>query len=262
MKYHRIKPSQKLADHVRYFWVGEVEASAKEQFSHYAVAASSAKMVFHYKGQFKEVAASGKFMNAGIQGQSKVHTQFITQEHAGMFGVEFFPYAIPSLFSIPATALTDQYIDLHTFLGKEGRELEEQILTANTNHERVQIVTRFLEARIKASGNPYIIDAINRINTAGGMINIGELAKQAPVSQRHFERLFREVAGFTPKLYARILRFETALYKTGSLTERALDAGYFDQAHFIRDFKEFTGIPPKNYFRATANLPDVENVQF
>ena len=44
-----------------------------------------------------------------------------------MFGVEFFPHAIPSLFSMPAAALTDKYIDLHTFLGNKGSELEEQI---------------------------------------------------------------------------------------------------------------------------------------
>ena len=94
------------------------------------------------------------------------------------------------------------------------------------------------------------------------MLNITDLAKNAPISQRQFERSFKEVAGFTPKLYARIKRFETTLNKSGSLTEIALDAGYFDQAHFIRDFKAFTGLQPRNYFKATAGLPDVENVQF
>jgi len=262
MKYLRIKPPPSLSAHVRYFWIGEVGV----QFTHHAIATSSPKMVFHYKGSFDEITASGKLQrsfSSGIQGQSKKHTQFIAREPATMFGIEFFPYVIPSLFSIPATALTDQYIDLTVFLGRKGRELEERIQEAGTTEERIRIATRFLESRLHTINHPFIIDAINQINAKNGLVNMAELAKTSPVSQRQFERLFKELAGFTPKLYARVKRFETALcQQSGTLTQRALDAGYADQSHFIRDFRDFTGLQPRNYFKATANLADVENVQF
>lgn len=262
MKYLRIKPPPSLSAHVRYFWVGEVES----QFTHHAIAASSPRMIFHYKGSFDEITASGKLQHSyssGIQGQSKKYTQFFTQEPAAMFGIEFFPYVIPSLFAIPATALTDQYIDLTVFLGRKGRELEERMQEARTDEERILIATRFLESRLNAISHPFIIDAIDQINAKGGLVNIAELAKSSPVSQRQFERLFKEAAGFTPKLYARVKRFETALcQQAGSLTQRALDAGYADQSHFIRDFRDFTGLQPRNYFKTMANLADVENVQF
>jgi AraC-like DNA-binding protein len=34
-----------------------------------------------------------------------------------------------------------------------------------------------------------------------------------------------------------------------SLTELALEAGYYDQSHFTNDFKEITGLSPKQFIK-------------
>lgn len=75
MKYYRIKPSKSLSGHVRYFWVGEVEASGEDEFTYFAIAASSAKLVFHYQGRFDEVGKLHRSYSSGMQGQSKIYTQ-------------------------------------------------------------------------------------------------------------------------------------------------------------------------------------------
>jgi transcriptional regulator GlxA family with amidase domain len=59
--------------------------------------------------------------------------------------------------------------------------------------------------------------------------------------------------GITPKLLARITRFQKALNmletnSSKSLTTVAYEGGFYDQSHFIRDFKEFTGYNPNTYF--------------
>jgi AraC-like DNA-binding protein len=260
MKYYQIKPSKRLSPYVKYFWVGEAEASEEKHFTHYFVATSCSKIVFHYKGQFEKIAGGvlSKSFSSGMQGQSTINAQYRACENTGIFGIEFSPYAIPFLFSIPATELTNRFVDLKTFLGSKGQELEERIFLARTDQERVMLATQFLESSIKMPGNLYVIEAISRINSSKGLINMNTFVKDLPVSQRQFERSFKEIAGFTPKTYARILRFESALGKfkdANSFTEIALDSGYFDQAHFIHDFTEFTGLQPKSYFKAIADLP-------
>ncbi|RFS14376.1 AraC family transcriptional regulator [Emticicia sp. C21] len=259
MLYEQIAPPPSLTNYVKYFWIGEAPASQHHLFIHHATAASSAKLVFHYQGGFHEKSASGeirKSFSSGIQGQSKIHTQFISSQSIGILGVEFYPYAIPLLFSLPATELTNQYIDLKTFFGNKGEVLEESIFLAQSTGQRVSILTQFLESLIKPAKKTHIIDAVQQLNKSKGNINLELFARQLPFSQRQFERLFKELVGFSPKSYLRILKFEKALpliYSVDSFTSLALDAGYYDQAHFNHDFKEFTGLHPKDYLKATIN---------
>jgi AraC-like DNA-binding protein len=261
INYHQIKPSQALSDYVKFFWIGKVTASKEDHFRHLSIATRSPQLIFHYQGTFTEVTATGTLkesFSSGIQGPSKTHAEFISCENVGIFGIEFFPYAIPALFSISAAAITNQYIDLKTFLGAKGSDLEDRIFSADTNRERVRIATEFLESQIKRTINPHIIAAVKSIDESGGQMDLKTLLKNVPFSQKQLERLFSQHVGFTPKLYLRITRFETAinnLHKKRSFTSLALDTGYFDQSHFNHDFMEFTGLQPKNYLKAIGNLP-------
>jgi AraC-like DNA-binding protein len=65
--------------------------------------------------------------------------------------------------------------------------------------------------------------------------------------------------GVSPKLFARIARFEAALDRMarlpqGSWTEVAHRFGYYDQMHMVHDFSRFTGETPTRtlqHFEAT-----------
>ncbi|WP_370277516.1 helix-turn-helix domain-containing protein, partial [Pontibacterium sp.] len=69
------------------------------------------------------------------------------------------------------------------------------------------------------------------------------------------ERLFKQWVGISPKHYSRLLRVNlarSALRKAEgniSLTDAALNAGYFDQAHFNREFKQVVGLTPGQYLK-------------
>src|SRR5262245_13052130 len=82
--------------------------------------------------------------------------------------------------------------------------------------------------------------------------SISELADYCEVSVRQLERGFRHVIGTSPKVFARILRFQQAQRRLmfdpeADLTSLAYECGYFDQAHFIKDFKAFAGQTPTEY---------------
>lgn len=84
---------------------------------------------------------------------------------------------------------------------------------------------------------------------------MSNLAKHCHLSVRQFERRFKLLTGFTPKLMARLIRFEAlrdqllAAPVTRS-TDLAYNFGYTDQIHMIRDFKTFTGWTPTQFIDA------------
>ena len=86
-----------------------------------------------------------------------------------------------------------------------------------------------------------------------GQISVNELAHRLATSKRNLERRFLNQIGLSPKQLSKIIRLQTLLKKleqnpSGSLTELAMECGYYDQAHFIKDFKEFTGLSPKQFY--------------
>jgi AraC-like DNA-binding protein len=96
----------------------------------------------------------------------------------------------------------------------------------------------------------YIEDQIRRAN---GDLSIADVVEKIAISQRHVERLFASYVGFTPKQYARIVRFQQVarrIYLGGlppTLTTLAVESGYHDHSHLNRDFKRFTGLSPSQY---------------
>ena len=75
------------------------------------------------------------------------------------------------------------------------------------------------------------------------------MAGRAGLGLRQFERRFVQQVGVSPKLFARVARFEAALDRMarspqGLWTEVAHRFGYYDQMHLVHDFSRFTGETP------------------
>jgi transcriptional regulator GlxA family with amidase domain len=90
-------------------------------------------------------------------------------------------------------------------------------------------------------------------------VPIGTLTEETGWSARHLIARFREEIGVTPKLAARILRFERVVARVEQArgvgwADIAYDCGYYDQAHLNRDFRQFAGTSPTAF--AAALLPD------
>ena len=259
MKYFSIDPPPSLAGYVRTFWVYEGEASEAEPYIYRGFADGCTEMVFHYRGVYDQLVDGKQFDSfaAGIVAQTRKFTRFVVNKDWGIFGVYLYPFALTKLFSVPASDFTDQMTEFDAVLGREGSELEERILTAADNLERVSIMTQFLERKLceVRTNEPRVFGSISHIIETRGLVNVGDLAREYFLSNRQFERKFKEFAGFSPKTYSRIIRFQAALKEFGSnksLTEIAYDCGYYDQSHFINDFREFSGYNPKVYFSGHA----------
>jgi AraC-like DNA-binding protein len=259
MKYQTIPPSPKLAQYVRCFWVYEGEASAAHPYVYRAYASGCAELVFHYRSPFDQLVngQAERSFAAAIHAQARKHSRFVVHQNWGIFGCYLYPFALPRLFSFPASDFTDRETDFQSVLGREGRELEERMLMAGGNDRRLQILSHFLENRLANNQReePLVFASIAHIINRHGLVSVRDLARENFLSHRQFERKFKEFSGLPPKLFARISRFQAALKEYGrgkSLTAIAYDYGYFDQSHFINDFKEFSGYNPKVFFKGQA----------
>lgn len=81
---------------------------------------------------------------------------------------------------------------------------------------------------------------------------MAEMAPLLGASSRQLARRFDATVGVSPKEFSRVTRFLRAVRKLDqgghvTLTETALECGYFDQAHFNHDFREFAGITPREF---------------
>ena len=260
MKYLTFPPPDSLKSFVRCFWVLEHDfGEGESNYVYRSIADSCVEIVFHYRGPFSEVGTAGQPRNwlSGLHFQTDRYTRFETTESFGIFGVYIYPFAVPWLFNVPSANTSNELLGLDTFLGVEGRELEERIMIASDNPSRISILSNFLEQRLLRARfrDNTIAAAIKHVLHSKQLSTVADLADTFNLSVRQFDRKFKEYAGFSPKTYLRLVRLNNAIkgHASGkSLTQIAYECGYYDQSHFIHDVKAFTGYHPAFYFSGKA----------
>ena len=259
VSYKTIPPPPQLAAAVRFFWVFEIDGIDGAPYVYRSMADGCAELVFHYRGPFLELRgqATSHSPLAHMHAQTTQHRRFVTHENFSIFGVYIYPYALPQLFGFSAAALSNEMPDLGSLLGPAGELLTENMLAAPNEKARLAVLSQFLIDRLAIGkpGNLAAQAAVRQMLLRDGQPPVAALAAASGISTRQLERQFQDYAGFSPKTYARILRFQSALRRYGqghkSLTDIALDCGYYDQAHFIHDFQQFSGYVPTEYFKGS-----------
>ena len=155
------------------------------------------------------------------------------------------------LFGVPAVELTNGDFSGEAVLGRSINELYARLGEVSAFHDRVKIADSFLTAirPASASVSPIVQTARAMIRNHGS-VRVSEMAHQTGLGLRQFERRFDKEIGVSPKLYARIIRFEAALQRRAALpttpwTDIAHDLGYHDQMHMVHDFTRLSGGSPE-----------------
>jgi AraC-like DNA-binding protein len=250
MRYYTFPVPDPLQPYVRCFWALEGDGP----YIHRSMADVCGEMVFHYRGSFDQLLSDTAIPSflVGVQSPSNEVKRFSTSTSFGIFGIYLYPYSLSILTGIAATELNNQMIGLKDLFGQDGSDLADQILESKTHQDRICSASSFLLTRLRDQpSNDGTFAAMTYLLQANGQNKIEDVAARFCVSRRQFERKFKAYSGFSPKQFARIARFKMATQssaKTQSLTQVALECGYFDQSHFIHDFKKFSGYNPSTYF--------------
>jgi len=252
MKFEKHIPTAILAPYIKYFVVSENELETE-----YKVFPSSGLVVgFQYKGQLAVLKGNieSKLTSAGITGVSDSYKIFKNSAGIGTILIYFTEIGFTHFTSHPANELFNLSLSLDAIFNKNSiAEVEEQLTIATTDKQRIKIVEQFLISQLKdIKTDKLIVEAVKLIYQSNGTIRIKELIEKLFISQSPFEKRFRKLVGTTPKKFASIVRFNTALDNLDStkpLSEICYENQFFDQSHFTKDFKQFTGDTPENFKR-------------
>lgn len=196
-----------------------------------------------------------RFSGAIVSGAYDSYFVIDTAAHASVIGVHFKPGGALPFLGLPPGALGAGHVDLETLWGRAARELRESLCSCPAPTRRFEILEAALLHRL---GRPIRRHAAvpMALQELGRGTSVREVVAQVGLSHRRFVEVFTTEVGMTPKLFARVQRFQRAAALTHDATPDwsniAAQCGYFDQAHLIRDFVAFTGFPPSQFVRHSS----------
>ncbi|MBC8154241.1 MAG: helix-turn-helix transcriptional regulator [Bacteroidetes bacterium] len=192
-----------------------------------------------------------------LYGQSTRYTQLHLPDPSSplsLWGICFQPDALKTVFGLDAHDLTDACIDAQDLTRNRATYRLDRLLQPSPANPVERLFTDLTKqvGRKNQSADPLVVQAVTLMVGQGGNVSLKKLQDSLRVSERSLERRFKQHVGISPKLFARICRFQTSLNqlktkKYDKLSDIAFDGGYADQSHFTRTFKEFTGILPQQY---------------
>ncbi|HYZ70846.1 MAG TPA: helix-turn-helix domain-containing protein [Thermoleophilaceae bacterium] len=169
-------------------------------------------------------------------------------------GVQFDlePPAARALLGVPAGELGERTVSLEDLLGSEAALLAERLHGAADAGARFEALDDALRRRLdraRLDARPDVARAWALLRASGGRMRVDALAEALGCSRRHLAKRFAEEVGASPKFAARLIRFEAARARLGSvpLARLAAEHGYSDQAHLAREFSALGGAPPTEF---------------
>jgi AraC-like DNA-binding protein len=167
-------------------------------------------------------------------------------------GVQFDlePPAARALLGVPAGELAQRTVALEDLLGPAAAELAERLHAAPGAQARFALLDDALLRRLArtrdAPARPDTERAWAVLRATGGRIRVEALAAALGCSRRHLAQRFAEDVGVSPKVAARLVRFEATRRRLGTvpLARLAAEHGFADQAHLAREFRALGGAPP------------------
>jgi len=177
-----------------------------------------------------------------------------------VFGVKFRPGGFTAYGDVAAAALADWSAGAATVLGPEADELN-AIVMNGTDAEAVQVVSRFLSARLPERPDPRyqrLLAVVSAMLEDRAITRVDQVAARFAMSPKTLQRLFQDYVGLGPKTLIRRYRLHDAADRLAEdpgadLARLAAELGWSDQAHFTHDFKDLIGSPPAEYAAQCAS---------
>ncbi|GAA5219504.1 helix-turn-helix domain-containing protein [Membranihabitans marinus] len=257
MNYQTFQPHIDLQSLVSCYWTLEVPAQPDAQRQR-IIPDGCIEMAFILGDDIKRYTSQDEFIiqpRAMVLGQTMEPFYIEPTGYVNTFAIRFHPYGFANLVSVPIKNLANKETPISELFDQNvAIELEQKIIEANDNSERIGIIENFLFNTLndKTTIDTIVKTTVDTLLLTNGSTSISNILKDNTSQRRQLERKFVKQIGVSPKQLSKVIRLQAALkmllnHKAENLTDIAYENEYFDQAHFIKDFKEFTGINPKAF---------------
>jgi len=164
-----------------------------------------------------------------------------------------------TLLGRPASDLWKMSVEAGDVVGRVGVELWERLQATTDWDRRFAICDEILGRLLQPMppDRPELWEAWRLIESSHGSVAVADVAAEVGWSRRHLTKSFDREFGFSPKVAARVIRFERArrllqVPDQPSIATVAAECGYYDQSHLTRDFVDLAGMAPGEWLAAEA----------
>lgn len=175
-------------------------------------------------------------------------------------GVRMRMWTIAPLLDVPLTEVVNRRLPIELALGRPGA-VWAAALEASAERARPALLHRLVGGLIEDGPPPDPVAAAmgRSIVTRSGHLRLDRLAHELSYSERQLHRRFRAATGYSPKTFARIVRFQRAVKLLGRgarpAQEIARRCGYADASHLVREVRALGGSTPTALMSELSN-PD------
>lgn len=254
-------PPPDLADAIACFWIAR---GAADHAREVVLPNGVIELILNLGGPQGVVRADGSValqrgsFLAGLQrGPLLIHDA----GDPSLVGVRFAPGGARLVVPLPLVEVTDRVVDAEATGARELGPLVERLANAPDDDARIHLLIRHLRAVRRDRDAPVpakIAHALGRLAGAHADRALGDLADELGITHQHLDGLFHRAVGVSPRMLARIQRFDHASkallaphLPPGGIARVAHAFGYADQAHFAREVKTFAGVSPTALRRKT-----------
>lgn len=264
MLFQTSPPSTSLSGIIRKFWA--MDACTIQPHTQRIVPTGTTEIIFYLtdrpilKGTYKGYESTSCF-----HGPTDTYFDLEVQGNINLFAITLQPHGAFWFLPQPMHELFRQNLPLRLLFPKTALEWEEKIAQAETFDEKIKVseemVFRLISKETAGFNEKRIARTLQIIHAEPGKWYIDQLASEAFLCRKQFERVFNEQVGVTPKRFLRTIRFQRALFEKQKNPELPLAAlayqcHFADQSHMIRDFQLITGLSPGEYFENCEPISD------
>lgn len=266
MKISFITPRRELRPFIESLWVCESAAGMPLAERNLAAPNGCAKLLIPYENSLFGTceARSGVSREHGFYfvGNRETATHISSSERrTGFIGIEFSPHGAFPLFGIPMQETVEEKIfDSELLFGRWGRDARETLCNLEEVNQKVDFIQTELVrlSRRRQQDNRVIDFCVRTLKLAHGRVPIRELERKTGYTRRYLDLLFKLHVGLSPKVLARIFRFQKFYQKWAQglsydFIKNELYDYYYDQAHFSKEFKRMTGHAPREFIIDVSN---------
>lgn len=201
--------------------------------------------------------------SGSVIGGPTLSSQIIdTAEQIRVMGVVFRPGGLHALTGDDIGTWPGRDIDLPDVFGACAGRLREQLLETLAPQRRLDLLEHWLRQRLRVPRlAPAVEHALGALGHSPHVARVATVARDAGISERRLNQLFRRQVGFSPKRYARLMRFRAVVAQARGNAriawgKVAADGGFCDQAHLVHEFRQFAGMTPGEFMARRGPYPN------